>query len=124
MSLYSSPDQPCTSPRTCNGPEETHSPPDSCMKEVLHSTPQRLDGIRVIPGVRINERDEVVNGAVRETDGSDITVHSPAITDSSARFDPSTYIQYITSVSAVRSGTGTRNVLPDSRSTPPNTHCP
>jgi len=27
-------------------------------------------------------------------------------------------------VSAVLSGTGTRNVVPDSRSTPPNTHCP
>ena len=30
----------------------------------------------------------------------------------------------VTSVSAVLSGTGTRNVLPDSRSTTPNTHCP
>jgi hypothetical protein len=27
-------------------------------------------------------------------------------------------------VLAVLSGTGTRNVFPDSRSTPPNTHCP
>jgi hypothetical protein len=27
-------------------------------------------------------------------------------------------------VSAVQSGAGTKNVLPDSRSTPPNTHCP
>jgi hypothetical protein len=47
----------------------------------------------MIPGVRINEGDGVVNGAVRVTGGSDITVRSPARTgDSRAGFDPSTYI--------------------------------
>jgi hypothetical protein len=62
------------------------------MKEVLHSVPHGLNGIRVIPGAQINEGDGVVNGAVRVTDQSVICMRSSSITDDrSAGFDPSTY---------------------------------
>jgi hypothetical protein len=61
-------------------------------KELLKSKPHGLDGVGVCPRVRIDERDRVIYGAVRVTDGSNIPVRSPAIADdSSARFDPGTY---------------------------------
>jgi hypothetical protein len=67
-------------------------PPVVRLKDILDSTPHGLDGISVIPSVRIDERDGVTNSAVRVTDGPNIPVRSPAITDdSSAGFDPSTY---------------------------------
>jgi hypothetical protein len=58
-------------------------------KESLHVTPRTLDGISVIPGVRINERDGVIHGAVRVTVRPDILIHNPAVTDERcAGFDP------------------------------------
>ena len=60
-------------------------------KECFHVAPRRLDVISVIPGVRINERDGVIYGAVRVTVRPDILIRSPPITDGrSAGFDPST----------------------------------
>jgi hypothetical protein len=67
-------------------------PPIVGCKKLLNSTPHGLDGIGVIPRVRIDERDLVIYDAVRVTDGPNIPVRSPAIADdSSARFDPGTY---------------------------------
>ena len=60
-------------------------------KEGLNVTPRALDSICVIPGVRINERDRMIHGAVRVTVGPDILIRSPAIADErGAGFDPST----------------------------------
>ena len=60
-------------------------------KEGFHVAPRRLDVISVIPGVRINERDGVIEVAVRLTVRPDILIRSPAIIDQlSAGFDPST----------------------------------
>jgi hypothetical protein len=60
--------------------------------ENLDSTPRALDGICVCPGVRINEVDAVVNGAMCVTLRTEITVRAPAITnDRSAGFDPVMY---------------------------------
>jgi hypothetical protein len=57
-------------------------------KEILHTT----RNVCMIPGVGINERDGVIYGAVRVTDGPDILGHRPTITDDgSAGFDPSMY---------------------------------
>jgi hypothetical protein len=50
-------------------------------KERLHVTQRTLDVISLIPGVRINERDRVIHGAVRVTVRPDILIRSPAITD-------------------------------------------
>jgi hypothetical protein len=62
------------------------------LKELLHNMPHGLEGVCLIPHVRINKRDRVMYGAVHVTDGPNIPVHSPAITDdSSARLDPSMY---------------------------------
>jgi hypothetical protein len=67
-------------------------PPIVGLKKLLNSTPHGLDGVGVIPRIRIDERDRVIYGAVRVTDGPNIPVRSPAVTDdSSARFDPGTY---------------------------------
>jgi hypothetical protein len=60
--------------------------------EVLNSTPQRLNGVCMGPGVRIDEGDGVVNGAACVTNGSDVPVRSPSIADNnSAGSDPFTY---------------------------------
>ena len=60
-------------------------------KEGLNVTPRALDSICVIPGVRVNERDRMIHGAVRVTVGPDILICSPAIADErGAGFDPST----------------------------------
>jgi len=42
-------------------------PPVVGAEEDLDGAPRRLDGICVVPGVRIDEVDGVVNGAMRET---------------------------------------------------------
>jgi hypothetical protein len=63
----------------------------------------------------VNEPNGVVNGVVHVNFRVEIPVRSAAITDDrSAGFDSSIYKAI--RVSAVLSGTGTRNVLPDSRS--------
>jgi hypothetical protein len=73
------------------------------------------------PGSWIDECNAVTDGAMRVTLRFKIAVRTPAVTDNcSAGFDPVTYDAI--RVSAVLSGTGTNNVLPDSRSIPPNTH--
>ena len=100
----------------------------------LHMTPRALYRVCVGDCTHVNEANSIVNGAVRVTFGVEILVPSPAITDDRSaglellgkrvqrcRSLPQASITAI-KVSAVLSGTGTRNVLPDSRSTPPNTH--
>ena len=58
-------------------------------KEGFDVTPRRLDVISVISGVRIDERDRVIYGAVHVNMRPDILIRSPAITDErSAGFDP------------------------------------
>ena len=58
-------------------------------KEGLRVTPRTLYSISVIPGVRIDEQDRVIHGAVRVTVRPDIMVRSPAVTDERcAGFDP------------------------------------
>jgi len=60
-------------------------------EENLNTTPGTLDGVSVVSGVRIDERNAVVHGAVRVTLTLDIPIRSPEITDErSAGFDPST----------------------------------
>jgi hypothetical protein len=67
-------------------------PPVVQSMDILDSTPHGLDGISVIPSVRTDERDGLINGAVCVNDGPNIPVRSPEITDdSSAGFEPSTY---------------------------------
>lgn len=54
-------------------------------------TPSTLDGVSVVSGVRIDERNAVAHGAVHVTQRLDIPIRSPAIADErSAEFDPST----------------------------------
>ena len=48
-------------------------------KEGLHVTPGTLDGICVIPGVRIDEGDRVICSSVRVTVRLDILIRNPAI---------------------------------------------
>ena len=62
------------------------------FKESLHVTPRTLDGVSVISGVRIHERNGVIYGAVRVALTPDTPVRSPAVTDEcSAGFDPGIY---------------------------------
>jgi hypothetical protein len=66
-------------------------PPVVWSKESLNMTPRRLDCISMISGVRIDERDRAIYGAVRVTQRPNIPVRRPAITDElSAGFDPGT----------------------------------
>jgi hypothetical protein len=89
----------------------------------LHITPHALYSVWVGACTLVNEASAVINGAVRVTFRVEIPVCSSAITDDLV---PGSIHVSITAVivSAVLSGTGTRNVLPVSRSTPPKTHCP
>jgi hypothetical protein len=89
-------------------------------QEKLDAVPRGFDGVRVVPGVRIDKVDAMVDGAVLETLNVEIAVRTPAITI----VEPGLIQAYImaVNVSAVLSGTRKRNVLPDPRSTPPNTH--
>ena len=53
--------------------------------------PRGLDGIRVVPGDRIDEVDAVIDSAVRVTQGIEIAVRTPANNDDGgAGFDPVT----------------------------------
>ena len=81
----------CNSPQTYNEQDGIRSPPAVVkFQEGFDVTPGTLDGISVIPGVRIDEAYRVIYGAVRVTVRPDILICSPAITDErSARFDPS-----------------------------------
>jgi hypothetical protein len=64
-------------------------------EENFDLTPRALDSIRVCPGVRIDEVHAVVNGMMRVTLRTEITVCTPAITnDRSAGFDPVTYYSH------------------------------
>jgi len=64
----------------------------------------------------------MVDGAVHVTQRVEIAIHTPAIADDRhAWFDPFTYNNRQRVGGSVRE-TGTRYVLPDCRSTPPNTH--
>jgi hypothetical protein len=88
-------------------------------EESLNVTPGTLDGVSVVCGVRIDERNAVAHGAVRVT----LRLYIPIPARQSLISVVAGSIQaWITSVSAwtVLSGTAT-NVLPDPRSTPPNT---
>jgi hypothetical protein len=79
----------------------------------------------MIPGVRIHEEDRVIRGTMRVTMRRDIPIRSPAITDERcAGFDPSTDNVRQCVAGSARYDTGTKNILPDSRSTPPPTHWP
>ena len=90
-------------------------------EEELDGAPHGLDRISVGHGVGIDEVNSVVDGAVRETLRPEIAGRSPTVTDDrSAWFDPVTYNGH-QGVSGL-SGIGTRNVLPDSRSTQPKSH--
>ena len=60
-------------------------------KEGLNVAPRALDCICMIPGVRINERDQVIHGAVRVTVSPDILIRNTSVADErGAGFDPST----------------------------------
>jgi hypothetical protein len=61
-------------------------------QENLDAAPRGLDGVCVGPGVRIDEMDAVVDGAVRKTVGVEIALSTPAVTDDhTAGFDPGMY---------------------------------
>jgi len=90
-------------------------------EENLDSTPRALDGIRVCAGVSIDEVDAVVDGAMRVNLRTEIAVRTPAITNDRSAGSIQSQMMSI-SVLAVLSLTETRNVSPDSRSTPSNTH--
>jgi len=102
----------------------------------LHMSPRALYSVSVGGCTHVNKANGVVNGAVCVTFQVEIQVRSPAITDDRSawlellgkrvqrcRILPQSCITAI-NVSAVLSGKGTRNVLPDSRSTPRYTHFP
>jgi hypothetical protein len=86
------------------------------FKLCLDVTPLGLNGVGVI-SLLTDEGNCVINGMVHVTLSIKISVRSPAVTDNQA-------FRMVIKVSAILSGTGTRNVLPDSHSTPPNTHWP
>ena len=96
----------------------------------LHMTPRAVYSVCVGACTHVNEANVMVNGAVCVTLRVEIPVRSSAITDDRSaglellgkrvqrcRSLPQASITAI-KVSAILSGTGTRNVLPDSRSTP------
>ena len=83
-------------------------------------TPHAVYTVCVGACMLVNEVNAVVNGAVCVTFRVEIPERSPAITD-----DRSAGLIHA-SITAIKVSAvlfGTRNVLPDSRSTPPNTHC-
>ena len=92
------------------------------FEEGLHVMPCTLDCISVITGFGLEERNGVIRGAMRVTLGRDIPIRKPSLMS----VVPGSIHSQITLVSvlAVLSGTGRRSVLPDSRSTPPNTRWP
>jgi len=66
-------------------------PPMVSSEESLNVTPGTPDGVSVVAGVRIDERNAVVHDAVRVTLRLGIPIRSPGITDErSAGFGPST----------------------------------
>ena len=101
-------------------------------QKILHMTPRALYSVCVGAFTHVNEANGMINDAVRVTFSVEIPVPSPAMTDARSaglellgkrvqrcRSLPRASITAI-KVTAVLSGTGTRNVLPDSRSTPPS----
>jgi len=87
----------------------------------LHMPPRAVYGIYVGACTLVIEASGVVNGAVRVTFRVEIPVRSSAFTDDrSDGFDPCTY----NGLKSVSGPVRNENVLPDSLSTPPNTHCP
>ena len=67
-------------------------PPVVRPEEDLDGVPSGLDVIGVVPSVRIDEVDGVVDGAVRETLCVEIAVRTPAVADDrGAWFDPVMY---------------------------------
>ena len=90
-------------------------------EEDLDAMPRQPDCIGVVPGVRMHELQAVVDGAVRVTQRVEITICTQqslmTVVPGSIRSR-----MMASSVSAVLSGTGKRNDLPDPRSTSPNTH--
>jgi len=98
-------------------------PPVVWSKESLNVTPRTPDGISMISGVRIDERvlSDLLCGSCNPE-----TVSGYAAQQSLMSVVPCSIQARITffSVLAVLSGPGTRNVLPDSRSTLPNTRWP
>ena len=102
----------------------------------LHMTPRALYSDSAGACTHVNEANGVVNGTVCVTFAVEIPVRSTAITDDRSawlellgkrvqrcRSLPQSFITAI-KMSAVLPGKRTRNVLLDSRSTPPYTHCP
>jgi len=74
-------------------------------EESLNRAPRSLDGVRVGPGVRIDELDAVIDGAMRVTESIEISVRSPRIADDrSAGFDPVTYDGHQCVSGSVRNG--------------------
>ena len=58
----------CVAPRRKRAPDGSGSlPPVVLAEEDLDATPRGLDGVGMRPGVKIDELDAVVNGAVRVT---------------------------------------------------------
>ena len=90
------------------------------IKESLNMAPRSRDRVRVSPSALIDETDRVVHSVVCVSVSTQIAVRSPAVNDDhSAGFDPVTNDSHQRVGGSVRNG----NFLPDSRSTPPNTHC-
>ena len=103
--------------RSCSGRNDKHNPrPDVLIGNGLHTTSRALDGVRMSSSTKptvwltvccvCRSRYAAQQSLIIVVPGS-IQSLVTAIT-----------------VSAVVSGTGTKKVLPDSRSSPPNTHCP
>jgi hypothetical protein len=64
-------------------------PPVVESQEDFYAMPRGLDCVGVVSGLRMHELEGMVDGAVRVTEGFEIVVRTPAITnDGSARFDP------------------------------------
>jgi hypothetical protein len=74
-------------------------------KENLDVAPCELSGVCVVPGVRFDKVDAVVDGAVHETLRVEIAVRTPAVADDcSARFDPGMYNGHQCICGSVRNG--------------------
>jgi len=90
------------------------------LQKDLDVMPRALYRVGVGPRVWIDEAEAMVNGAVRLT----LSRSRYALQHSLMTVVPSSIHSRISavSVSAILTGTGTRNVLPVPCSTPPNTH--
>lgn len=81
--------------------------------------PRALDGVGMSARTPINEASVVIDGAMRVTLRLEIPVRRPAITDDCS---PGSCMYNGHQSFSSSSGVGRRKGLPDSSSTPPNTH--